>query len=355
MTRIVSELIDDGFLVEQSVGASTGGRRPVLLDLDTSGRVVAGLKLMDDVVIAVLVDMKGAVVADSQTPIISHEAESVISQAAAVVHNLLAAFTGSADRLAGVGLCMPGSIDWRSGVCKLSPYFGWSNVPVAQMIRSHLAVPVIVDNDVNALAMAENLFGVGRTVRDFVVVTVGRGVGAGLVANGSVYRGSSGGAGEFGHTVTELGGLQCECGKSGCLEAYIGDNALLARFRADGSAHDAANMTEFLSLLGVGDALARQMYAEIAQRLGAAIANLVNVLNPELIVVGGEAPYLTAVFVDELRRCVDEHVFSGLTGSYALRLEPWRADRTAWARGAATLAMEHMFHPAADADGMVSI
>src|SRR5262245_541175 len=113
ITRIVVELIDEGFLVEQSVGASTGGRRPVLLDLDTSVRVVAGLKLMDDAILAVLVDIKGTVVADTRVPLRSHNIDAVLDRAASAARDLLAAAGTTRDRLGGIGLCMPGSIDWR--------------------------------------------------------------------------------------------------------------------------------------------------------------------------------------------------------------------------------------------------
>ena len=248
ITRIVGELIEEGFLVEQSVGASTGGRRPVLLDLDTSVRVVAGLKLMDDAILAVLVDLKGTVVAESRTPLTAHGIDAVLDRATAAVNDLLTGAGASRDRLGGIGLCMPGSIDWRAGVCKLSPFFGWVEVPVAELLHARTGVPVSVDNDVNALAVAESLFGPSRQVRDFAVVTLGRGVGAGLVQAGRVYRGSRGGAGEFGHTVSEVGGLPCECGKSGCVEAYVGEHALLARLRAIGGTLASVEIPAFLSL-----------------------------------------------------------------------------------------------------------
>jgi predicted NBD/HSP70 family sugar kinase len=342
VTRIVGELIDEGFLVEQSVGVSTGGRRPVLLDLDTSARVVAGLKLMDEAILAVLVDLKGNVVADGRAVLASHDTTVVLDQAVQAIEELLAR-AGNRDRLAGVGLCMPGAIDWRNGVCQWSPFFGWHDVPVAALLTGRLGVPVSVDNDVNALAVAESLFGRGRRVRDFAVITVGRGVGAGLVYNGAVYRGSSGGAGEFGHMVSERGGRLCECGKSGCLEAYVGEHALMNRVRELGGRYRELDLAGFLARAGDGDQAAADIYAEVTQRLGVAIANLINLLNPELVVLGGEAAFLSGRFLADLRPQVDAHTFVGLAGSFELALDDWRTDRTAWARGAASLAMEQVF------------
>jgi predicted NBD/HSP70 family sugar kinase len=345
VTRIVTELMEEGFLVEQSIGVSTGGRRPVLLDLDTTGRVVAGLKLMDDAILAVLVDLKGTVIANSRTALRSHDPKVVLARAAKAIERLMDGIDAAHDRLAGVGLCMPGTIDWQTGVCQLAPFFNWHDVHVGELLHDLTGVPVAVDNDVNALAVAESLFGRGRTARDFAVITLGRGVGAGLVTGGRVYRGASGGAGEFGHVVSELGGRRCECGKAGCLEAYVGEQALLGRVHEQGRRYADVDIDAFLELVAADDRVAEPIHAEAITRLGAAIANLVNLLNPELVVLGGESAMLTDEFVTALRPKIDEHTFSGLADSFDIQLDEWRSDPTAWARGAASLAMEHIFDP----------
>ncbi|HEU0238790.1 MAG TPA: ROK family transcriptional regulator [Micromonosporaceae bacterium] len=345
ITRIVGELIDEGFLVERSVGASTGGRRPVLLDLDTSVRVVAGLKVMDDEILAVLVDIKGAVVANACLPLHTHSVDAVLDRCGSAVTELLASAAIPRDQLSGIGLCMPGSVDWRAGVCRLSPFFGWVDVPVAELFSDRMGVPVFIDNDVNALAVAESLFGSSRQVRDFAVVTVGRGVGAGLVCGGRVYRGSSGGAGEFGHAVSQIGGRRCECGKTGCLEAYVGDHAVLGRVHELGGRYARVDVAEFVALARADDPAAAGIYAEVTERLGVAIANLINLFDPQLVVIGGEAAYLTEAFVADVRRHIDAHAFGGLDDHFELQLDAERGDRTRWARGAASLAMEHMFDP----------
>lgn len=345
VTRIVGELIDEGLLVEQSVGVSTGGRRPVLLDLDTSAWVVAGLKLMDDAILAVLVDLKGSVVADRRFALRSQTTNTVLDRAAKAVESLLSSADISRERLAGIGLCMPGAVDWRRGICRLSPSFGWRDVRVADLLRDRVGVPISVDNNVNALAAAESLFGRGRRERDFAVITVGRGVGAGFVHNGVVYRGYGGGAGEFGHQVSELGGRRCECGKDGCLEAYIGDHGLLQRVHELGGHYTRLDLDGFLELACIGERQAERLYADVVCRLGVAIANLVNLLSPRLVILGGEASLVSERLLSDLREPIDAHVFGGLSGSFAVEIDDWRRDRTAWARGAASLAMEHVFDP----------
>ncbi|MDQ1726349.1 MAG: hypothetical protein QOK14_394 [Frankiaceae bacterium] len=352
ITRIVADLVDEGYLFEQSVGDSTGGRRPVLLDLDTSARVVAGLKIMDDAILAVLVDTKGVVVADGRAALRSHTTDAVLGQAALIVDKLIGKAARSAADLTGIGLCMPGVVNWQSGECTVSPYFGWRNVPVARLLYNLTGVPVAVDNDVNALAVAESLFGHGRRVRDFVVITMGRGVGAGLVHDGSVYRGHQGGAGEFGHIPTEIGGRTCECGKRGCLEAYVSEPAILARLSELGGRYARLSVEQFVALAQRGDAKAQSLYADLTMRLGASIATLVNVLNPQMIVLGGEATLLTDTFIADLRPCVVEHTFGGLADDLDITLDERRSDPKAWARGAASLAMEHLFDPLVQGRGV---
>jgi predicted NBD/HSP70 family sugar kinase len=300
---------------------------------------------MDDAILAVLVDLKGTVIANSRTALRSHDPKVVLGRAAKATERLLDGIGATHDRLAGVGVCMPGTIDWQTGVCQLAPFFNWHDVHVGELLHDLTGVPVTVDNDVNALAVAESLFGRGRTVREFAVITVGRGVGAGLVTGGRVYRGANGGAGEFGHVVSELGGRRCECGKAGCLEAYVGEQALLGRVREQGKRYAEVDIDAFLELVAADDRVARPIHAEALTRLGAAIANLVNLLNPELVVLGGESAMLTEEFLAALRPRIDEHAFGDLADNLEVQLDELRNDPTAWARGAASLAMEHIFDP----------
>jgi predicted NBD/HSP70 family sugar kinase len=143
--------------------------------------------------------------------------------------------------------------------------------------------------------------------------------------------------------VSERGGRLCECGKSGCLEAYVGEHALMNRVRELGGRYRELDLAGFLACADGGDLAAAEIYAEVTQRLGVAIANLINLLNPELVVLGGEAGFLTGRFLADLRPHVDAHTFIGLAGSFELDLDDWRDDRIAWARGAASLAMEQVF------------
>ncbi len=201
--------------------------------------------------------------------------------------------------LRGVGVGAPGLIDCRRGVVhSLVNVSGWRDVPLAALLSRRLGVRVAVDNDVNLVALGEWRFGAGRGARDLVCITLGTGVGGGLVIDGALYRGISGAAGELGHMVIDARGPRCHCGRRGCLEALVGTAAILRlgrRAMADSPALRAlvreAHGRLMPRLIGraarAGDPAARRVWVEIGRRLGIGLANLVNALNPERVVIGG--------------------------------------------------------------------
>jgi predicted NBD/HSP70 family sugar kinase len=206
-------------------------------------------------------------------------------------------------------------------------------------------VPVRIDNDVNTFTITEQLFGAGQGLRDFLVVTVGRGVGLGIVVNGQLYRGSKGGAGEFGHTVIDPVGHTCGCGNRGCLETYVSDPGMLnmaaqavSRGELDGSVND---MDSLLASANGGNRAARAIFAQAGEMLGRALANLVNVLSPELIIVSGEGVRAGKLLFDPMREALHRHVMYSLAEDTSIRIETW--EDGAWARGAAGLVLDELF------------
>ena len=339
ITTVVAELIDDGLVEEQAVGASTGGRPPVLLAVNYSARTAVGFKLMERGLDAVLTNLSGEVRAHIHRDLQDTLPETVVRTAASMTAELLQQCGVPSDRLAGVGMGLSGVIDVITGICVHSSYLQWRNVPIAALLEQAIGVPVVIDNDVNAFAAAERLFGHGRHALHLAVVSVGRGIGSGLVANGRVYRGARGGAGELGHTVTERRGRLCDCGKLGCLEAYSSEPALVSRARE--LAPD-LGITTIETLLGqADDARIAALLDDAGERVGTALANLVNLFNPELIVIGGEGVRLGEVYFGSLRRALRENAFDGLADDLPVLLEPWGDD--AWARGAASLAISRTF------------
>lgn len=338
VTGVVAELIRDGLVAEREAGVSTGGRPPVLLSVNYQARFAVGIKLMERRLEAVLTNLGGEVQYHLPLDLPDHQPETVVRVVQEAVQTLLTSTGTRTEQLTGLGIGLPGVID-DQGVCLHSDYLGWENVPITELLERTLGVPVWADNDVNAFAAAERLFGHGKGVSNLVVVTVGRGIGAGIVANGQPVRGRNGGAGEFGHVVSEKGGRPCECGKRGCLEAYASENALLAQ---------AQEVAPDLKLSSRDDLYAHRheprlqaLFAQAGERIGLQLANLVNLLNPELIVIGGEGVRYGDLLFTPLRQALREHSFAGLARDLPVIVEPWGDD--AWARGAASLAVSRTF------------
>ena len=241
--------------------------------------------------------------------------------------------------LLGVGIGLSGLIDHHKGLCIKSPFLQWENVPLAQLVTSRLQLKTVIDNDVNAFAAAERLFGPASSCSHILVLTVGRGIGSGMVVSGQTYRGFSGGAGELGHLVSEPGGRICVCGKRGCLEAYASERSLLERYRE--LRPQVHSVEELLFQCSKGEPIALALVEDAGRRVGMALANMVNLLNPQLIVVGGEGVRLPRDYFQSMNQALHEHLFPGLQVALDIRHEKWGDE--AWARGAASLVLQEAF------------
>lgn len=349
VTSIASELEGLGLIRQVAQAPSAGGRPAELLALDPGAAGVIGVKLADDHLAGVLSDLHGTVLASDTHPLKAHSPRAVACGLEGLIKALRVAGP-PLRRVLGIGIGMPGVIDGRRGVCVDSPILGWRQVPLAADLGERLDVPVLIDNDVNTLAVAERIYGAGRDVDDFVAVTIGRGVGLGIVLGGQLQRGRLGGAGEFGHLPVDPDGPACECGRRGCLEAYVADGALVDRARADGTLSEGEGIERLAELARAGDAGAREAIGAAGHVLGVALAGLVNVLSPSLVIVSGEGMRARDVLEPALRAAMARHLFPPLTGVDVV-IDAW--DDAKWARGAAALVLEAFFSAGAR-DGMVA-
>ena len=340
VSGITGDLLDQGLLYEHEAGASTGGRRPILLALNRAAGLVVGAKLTDTHIVAALTDLGAEIVAERDTLLdADHRPEAIVAALAETVDALRAAHPGR--RVLGLGLGMAGVVDRRAGVCRFSPFLQWRDVPLRRLLEERLALPVVLENDVNTLTLAEQWFGAGAGVADFLVVTLGRGIGMGMVLDGRLYRGGNGGGGEFGHVTAEPDGPPCACGKRGCLEALVADPAIARRLSA--ALDRDLTMPEAVALARDGDPTARVLFADAGRTLGRALADLVNVFNPPLLIVGGEGTGALDLLLEPLREALATGCFDHFFADLRLVVEPWGDD--AWARGAASLMLEELFRP----------
>jgi predicted NBD/HSP70 family sugar kinase len=351
VTGIVAELIESGLVHEMGAGESTGGRRPVLLRINYQAGYVVGLKLTEGLIHSAVTDLDAQVLFHDVAPLPADpgDAEGVLQATIGAIKHAMDASGIASERFLGAGIGLAGVVDGRRGLVRYSPYFGWHDYAFAQPISGALGLPVHLENDVNTLTIAEQWFGYGHGRDHFAVVTVGRGVGAGLVFNGQFYRGALGGAGEFGHITLRDGGPLCACGKRGCLEALAADPAVLREVQDGLAAGEASSLAgdAVLTMEGIvaaadgGDALARRALADAGHWLGIGLANLVNLLNPELIILGGEGLSAGEWRLGPMREALREHVFNGLADSLEIVVEP--SGDEAWARGAACVVLRELF------------
>jgi predicted NBD/HSP70 family sugar kinase len=238
---------------------------------------------------------------------------------------------------------MAGFIDSVRGVCRYSPIMGWRDVELQGPLEYKLRLPVRIDNDVNTLAVAEHLFGAGRVASNFVLVTVGRGIGLGIVMGGEIYRGANGGAGEFGHTTMDLSvdAPECNCGKRGCLEAIASDYGILrAALQRDPGHHVEDTMQTLLARAREPEV--QRIFAQAGTVLGAAIANLINIFDPKLIILAGEGVRAGDVLLQPMREALPRYTFGQFD---PVALEVSATDEVDWARGAASLILQEVFRP----------
>jgi predicted NBD/HSP70 family sugar kinase len=333
-------LIREDLVFEKETGDSNGGRPPILLALNPGGGFVIGVKLMENHAVAALTDLNATVLLKQTIEFSDDHLDTVVDSLVSLVNRLIATSAIHKKQLLGVGVGLAGVVDSSQGILRQSPFFGWTDTPLRDLLQTRLHVQVYIDNDVNTLTLGEKWLGNELPVDNFIVVTVGRGIGMGIVIDGQIYRGMSGGAGEFGHVVVDPNGPLCDCGKHGCLESYVSDRALLATARKE-VGEDVRDFDDLLQRATSGNAKAVRVFTHAGQLLGQEIANLVNILDPKLILISGEGVRMGDVFFSAVKEAVRQNVMPSLLNDTEIRVIPWGDD--VWARAAASVVIGELF------------
>ena len=341
VTSITGDLIAEGLIFEKETGDSSGGRRPILMALNPRGGFVVGVKLMETHAVGALTDLNATILVKNSIAFPDNTVDGVIDSLVLLVNTLIRKGKVTKKSLLGVGVGLAGVVNSSTGMLRQSPFFGWKDTPLRDLLQDRLHVPVSIDNDVNTLTLGEKWLGAGLPEDNFVVVTVGRGIGMGMVINGQIVRGKSGGAGEFGHIVVDPNGPLCDCGKHGCLEAFLSDRALLATAHRK-VGEDVRDIDDLVNRASKGNPAAQQVLASAGTLLGREVANLVNILDPKLIIISGEGVRMGDAFFKPLLDSVAQHVMPGLEKDTEIRLATWEDD--VWARGAASVVIGGLFN-----------
>jgi predicted NBD/HSP70 family sugar kinase len=305
VSTIVDELLAEGVVREVGVGSSTaaGGRPPTYLDFDVTRDAYVGVHVGVDVTTVAVADGRGAVVAQCSRKSAIGSPSRSLEHVTSLLDQALAEARIARRTIRHATIVVPGLVDRDTGVCVLAPNLRWRDVPVAELFGQGLHVPVDVWNTPHASAFAEARQGAARDADAFVWLYVGPGVGSAIVQDGELVTGSRGFAGEIGHCRVADDGPQCHCGKYGCLEVYTSAEAI-SRAAADvdvPSRTKAPRLTDVVRAARDGHEGARQVLDDAGHMLGLGASYLVGILNPELVVVGGESAEAFELLLDPLR------------------------------------------------------
>ena len=289
ISSIVEDLQRDGLVEETGPGDSTGGRKPTLLRLKSGTPVAIGVDVTPRETTVSLTELSGRILKQERFPTssdVDYMNEQILNKVGTFVESY-------PDVSLEVGLSIPGIADTANNKILYVPYFRWTDWNIGEQIQEKFGLPVVIDNDANAVALAELWFGRSeiRSIRNFIFVLVAEGIGTGIVIDGQLYRGENGAAGEFGHMyVAGNAATACSCGRFDCWEAHASEKAIVNRYRetlgnGDGSTID---MERLIRLAQNGERAALEVLKESAKYLGIGISNLLIGFSPQAVVIGGK-------------------------------------------------------------------
>jgi predicted NBD/HSP70 family sugar kinase len=341
VSNVVGELLGAGIVTEAGAVESDGGRPRILLKVDPGHAHLVGVDVGETRVRVELFDLGLAELAKAEYPLTpgDYAVEPIVGHILAGLDAVVAESRADPATVIGVGVGVPGTVEQGPEVLVHGQTIGWDAVPLGRLLGAGTSFPLFIDNGATTLGQAELWFGAGRGASNAVVALIGSGVGASIIADGAPYRGASSSAGEWGHTVVRVGGRRCRCGALGCLEAYVGAEAVIERYGKE-VAPDEETVLEALIKTAECEPEARRVLEETALYLGAGISDLINLFNPERIILGGWAGLLLGGrLLPEIRAAAAaytlRHPFEQTT------IELCHLGPDAVAMGAATLPLAH--------------
>ena len=322
LTHITRELLEQGLIEEAGFGESSGGRRSSLLRVRAEQGYIVAVYLSRHYIQGMITDLdlqeihKQTITSSS----LSHPIEITLPDLLDLIQTLISRAGKPPENIIGIGICAPGPLDTRQGMLISPPNFpGWPRTPIRQIVADKTGLPVYLDNDANAAALAEKWFGMARDKQNFIFILIDDGVGSGIMINGDLYRGEHDVAGEIGHMTIDLNGPRCDCGNFGCLELYAvpriaeelvcqaisqGADSIISRWT--GECTDRVSFNLIAQAARENDPVAIQAFTHIADILAIGIVNIINTFDPEAIFLGGKYLQAGKLFTDLLQARVDQ-------------------------------------------------
>jgi predicted NBD/HSP70 family sugar kinase len=339
VTKAARPLIELGYLQELAATERTGpgaGRPASPLAIRADREFFVGVKITADELIGVVCDLGAQVRTAAHRPLPDPDVEHVLTELGHLVDDLLDGPGNYRTRTRRLGLAVSGDVDRATGLVRYSPFLHWHDVPLQDRAEKITGLTVTVENDVKALTTAEHWFGEGVGAESFALVTVGTGIGCGLVIGGRLVSGSHGVAGEIGHIGVDVNGPTCHCGGHGCVEAIAGTDAIVGRAR-ERTGRPELTIDDAVALARGGDERVGAVFAEAGNAIGCGIAAVANLVGPARIVVSGEGLAAYDLFETHIRTGFERQAF-GAAADCPLSIRPLPFEE--WARGAATVSIQ---------------
>ncbi|NMA66557.1 MAG: ROK family transcriptional regulator [Clostridiaceae bacterium] len=306
---IVRTLLKDEYIREVGEGKSTGGRKPTILEIRENSYYAFGFDIDMKFIYTMVLDTTGKVhyenkleVREALTP------EDAIDRITDIYNKVTAQMKLKKERILGAGISIPGMMDLNTRKIMFAPNLGWTDVDMLESLKERLGIPVYIDNEATCSAICENWLGMCKGIEDFICINIESGIGAGIFMRGMLYRGHSGSAGEVGHIPVDENGPKCKCGNIGCLESIASTNAMVSKYQKllnnskNIKSVDYQQCFENMMLqVENGDKKCLDILKEAAISLGKAIGYLINVFNPEQIVLGKKFPRYSKFVLDDIR------------------------------------------------------
>ncbi|MED1564190.1 ROK family transcriptional regulator [Alkalihalobacillus alcalophilus ATCC 27647 = CGMCC 1.3604] len=354
VTNIVTELINENLVCESKVGTSQGGRKPILLTINNRDSFIVGVDVGGHTVRAVVTNLSATIQARDEITLPSPlTKDELLKQIVLVIQAVMTKSKINKDKIIGIGIGMHGVVDHLEGIAIFAPNFQLRQIPIKKHLEAQFQIPVYVENDVRAFTLGETWFGNGKGIDNLICINIGVGIGAGIILNDQLFHGQNGIAGEIGHVIVDINGRKCSCGSYGCLQTIAGGEVLRERALESEQnqellkkAHNdpnAINGALIYQCAKEGDPLSLQLLADTGRYIGVGVINLIHLINPTRIIIGGGVAKAGDYVLAPLREVVKERALTAQARETEILQSKLGDDGTMI--GAATLVLKHLFNP----------
>jgi len=354
VTAAVKELIQQGLVYEDGVGKSSGGRKPILIKFFSDSKFIITVSITNSYILIAETNLEAKVRRQKKLPVHNLTGELFVDYLLKSISQFLEEYP-DLKKCIGISITFPGIIDVNKAVICENTKLKLKNIPLKEMMEKQFKLKIWLENDTNAIVLAEKRFGEYKKFKNLIYITIDDGVGAGIVVNGHIVRGCSGGTGEFGHTTIDRNGIRCDCGNRGCLENYVNWPAIYSKVLSSVAQGKHTMMLElvkgdinkitpsiFRSALKKNDQLAKEIMTDTAAYLATGIVNLVNLLNPDIIILGGKVAYDNHFLISQVKKLVFQQALTNLTNK--LEICPISLGKDFRIIASAAIPLQEIFH-----------